>query len=333
MTNRFLTRTLQIFLPGIAALLLAALATIPAAAQSTNATYAYSINSNDNTISVSKISTATGQVTGVSYIPYPGSEAAALALVLEATPTRNFVYISDNANNVTEFQADRVTGALTSIGSVAVGAFPSGLFVDANNQTLYVLNNGDNSVSAFTIGTFGALTPTGTTATGSGPVSMTMVQGSTQTYAYVVNQNDNSISQYTLCAPPLDCSPLGSLVPGQTFATPGVTLQAIAATPSGQTLYVSDLQSTAIFAFAIDPATGNLTEPPTTFAAGFGPQSIAIDLQGQFLFTANSLDNTITAFTIGAGGALTRIGKNRPVQGVTPVTVTLDPNGQLLICD
>ena len=30
-----------------------------------------------------------------------------------------------------------------------------------------------------------------------------MVQGSTQTYAYVVNQNDNSISQYTLCASPL----------------------------------------------------------------------------------------------------------------------------------
>jgi 6-phosphogluconolactonase (cycloisomerase 2 family) len=325
MTNHFTTRSLKIFLPSIAAILLAAFAPIPAAAQSVNATYAYSINSNDHTISVSKISTATGQVTGISYIPYPGSEAAPLALVLEATPTRNFVYVSDSINNVSEFQADRVTGALTLIGSVTAGSFPSGLFVDANNQTLYVLNNGDNSVSAFTIGTFGALTPTGTTATGTGPVSMTMVQGSTQTYAYVVNQNDNSISQYTLCAPPLDCSPLGSLVPGQTFATPGVTLQAIAATPSGQTLYVSDQQSTAIFAFAIDPATGNLTEPPTTFAAGFGPQSIAIDLQGQFLFTANSLDNTITAFTIGAGGALSRIGKNRPVQGVTPVTVTLDP--------
>jgi 6-phosphogluconolactonase (cycloisomerase 2 family) len=331
MTNHFVTRSCKISLPGIAALLLvAALAPVLATAQSINATYAYSINSNDHTISVSKISTATGQVTGVSYLPYPGSEAIPLALVLEATPTRNFVYISDSINNISEFQADRVTGALTLIGSVAAGSFPSGLFVDANNQTLYVLNNGDNSVSAFTIGTFGALTPTGTTPTGSGPVSMTMVQGSTQTYAYVVNQNDNSISQYTLCAPPLACSPLGSLVPGQTFATPGVTLQAIAATPAGQTLYVSDQRSTAIFAFAIDPPTGNLSEPPTTFAAGFGPQSIAIDLQGQFLFTANSGDNTITAFTIGAGGALTRIGKNRPVQGVTPVTVTLDPNGLLL---
>ncbi len=303
---------------------------VPVAAQSTNATYAYSINSNDHTISVSKVSTATGQVTGVSYIPYPGSEAAPLALVLEATPTRNFVYISDNANNVTEFQGDRVTGALTSIGSVAVGAFPSGLFVDANNQTLYALNNGDNSVSAFTIGTFGALTPTGTTATGSGPVSMTMVQGSTQTYAYVVNQNDNSISQYTLCAPPLDCSPLGSLVPGQTFATPGVALQAIAATPGGQTLYVSDQRGAALFAFAINPDTGVLTEPPATFATGAGPQSIAIDLQGQFLYTANTGDSTISAFTIGAGGTLTPIGQNTVVQGNGPVTVTIDPNGQLL---
>ena len=108
---------------GIAAILLAALAPIPAAAQSTNATYAYSLNSNDHTISVSKISTATGQVTGVSYIPYPSVEATPLALVLEATPTRNFVYVSDSFNNISEFQADRVTGALTSIGSVATEPF------------------------------------------------------------------------------------------------------------------------------------------------------------------------------------------------------------------
>ena len=330
MTNHFTTRSLKIFLPSIAAILLAAFAAIPAAAQSVNATYAYSINSNDHTISVSKISTATGQVTGISYIPYPGSEAAPLALVLEATPTRNFVYVSDSINNISEFQADRVTGALTLIGSVTAGSFPSGLFVDANNQTLYALNNGDNSVSAFTIGTFGALTPTGTTAAGAGPVSMTMVQGSTQTYAYVVNQNDNSISQYTLCAPPLDCSPLGSLVPGQTFATPGVALQAIAATPGGQSLYVSDQRGAALFAFTIDPATGNLTEPPARFATGAGPQSIAVDLQGQFLYTANIGDSTISAFTIGAGGTLTPIGQNTIVQGNGPVTVTIDPNGQLL---
>jgi len=232
MTNPFLTRSLKTLLPGAAALCLAALTAIPGAAQSVNATYAYSINSNDHTISVSKISTATGQVTGVSYIPYPSLEATPLALVLEATPTRNFVYVSDNFGSISEFQADRVTGALTSIGNVAAGIFPAGLFVDANNQTLYALNNGDNTVSAFTIGTFGALTPQGTTATGSGPVSMTMVQGSTQTYAYVVNQNDNSISQYTLCASPLNCSPAGSLVPGQTFTTTGITLQAIAATPA-----------------------------------------------------------------------------------------------------
>lgn len=328
MTDHVVIRSLKIF-PGIAALLLVALAPIPAAAQSTNATYAYSINPNDNTISVSKVSTATGQVTGISYIPYPTS-AVPLALVLEATPTRNFVYVSDDSNNVTEFQADRVTGALTSIGTVAVGTFPSGLFVDANNQTLYVLNNGDDTVSAFTIGTFGALTPQGTTATGSGPVSMTMVQGSTQTHAYVVNQNDNSISQYTLCAPPLDCSPLGSLVSGQTFTTTGITLQAIAATPGGQTLYVSDQQGAALFAFAINPDTGVLTEPPTTFPTGKGPQSIAIDLQGQFLYTANSLDSTISAFTIGAGGSLTPILPTTILQGNGPVTVSIDPNGQLL---
>ena len=330
MTNPFLTHSLKTLLPGAAALCLAALTAIPGAAQSVNATYAYSINSNDHTISVSKISTATGQVTGVSYIPYPGAEAVPLALVLEASPTRNFVYISDSINNISEFQADRVTGALTSIGSVTAGSFPSGLFVDANNQTLYAMNNGDNSVSAFTIGTFGALTPTGTTAAGSGPVSMTMVQGNTQTYAYVVNQNDNSISQYTLCAPPLDCSPLGSLVPGQTFATPGVALQAIAATPGGQSLYVSDEQGAALFAFAINPDTGVLTEPPTTFPTGTFPESIAIDLQGQFLYTANAGDSTISAFTIGAGGALTPIGQNTVVKGNGPVTVTIDPNGQLL---
>jgi 6-phosphogluconolactonase (cycloisomerase 2 family) len=329
MTNHFLTRSRKIFLAGITGLLLAALASIPAAAQTTNVSYGYSINPNDDTISVSKVATATGQVIAVSYIPYPTS-ATPLALVLEATPTRNFVYVSDDSNNVTEFQADRVTGALTSIGSVAAGIFPSGLFVDANNQTLYVLNNGDDSVSSFTIGTFGALTPLGTTPTGSGPVSMTVVQGSTQTYAYVVNQNDNSISQYTICAPPLDCSPLGSLVSGQTFATAGISLQAIAATPGGQTLYVSDQQGAALFAFAINPDTGVLTEPPSTIPTGKGPQSIAIDLQGQFLYTANSLDSTISAFTIGAGGSLTPILPTTVVQGNGPVTVSIDPNGQLL---
>ncbi len=325
MKTKFLTRFCNTAACALAVFLFSAL---PTRAQTSNVTYAYALNNGDQTISVSKINTATGAVSGVSYIEYP-VDATPTAIAFAAIPTRNFVYVGDNNSNVTGLSADRVTGALTEIGTTDVPDTVVAMYVNAPNQSLYVIT-ADGSVSSFLINTDGTLTSQGTATAGGNPVSMTVVQGATQSYAYVVNQGDQTISQFTICAPPLDCSPLGGLVPGAIFPATGETLQAVAATPTGGTLYVSDVTLNHLLAFQINPATGALTEPPATFPTGSGPTAIAIDLQGQFLYAANSNDNTVSPFTIGSGGALTAISAATVLKGARPVALTIDPNSQLL---
>jgi 6-phosphogluconolactonase (cycloisomerase 2 family) len=99
--------------------------------------------------------------------------------------------------------------------------------------------------------------------------------------------------------------------------------------------YVVNNGSDNVSAYAIDTATGALTEVAgSPFAAGVGPTAIAVDPSGRFAYVTNggSFDftDTISAFTIDATtGALTSAG---PAQASRsgPRSVAVDPSGRFV---
>jgi 6-phosphogluconolactonase (cycloisomerase 2 family) len=327
MTNN-LTRLRNVLGIAIAALLLSAL---PAPAQTFNAAYGYAANLGDNTISIFKVDPATGQFSATSYLSL-GNISSPSSVALVRTPTASFLYVAVNSDGSTiaEYSINPANGLLTSVGSIPVGASPTGLAVDPTNHFVYVANTADNNASAFQLDINGILTALGNTNTGNAPIAVVTVEGNTQNFAYVINQGDNTVSQFTICAAPIDCSPNGSLVTGTTTTTAGQALQAAAATPNGQFLFVADSSTAAVLPFKIDPASGALTAVPGSFVTGQNPFSVAIDPAGRFLYTANFGSRSISSFKINADGTLTSLGVDTSLLGQQPSQVLVDPNGQFL---
>jgi 6-phosphogluconolactonase (cycloisomerase 2 family) len=59
--------------------------------------------------------------------------------------------INDGDTNVTAFRENTTSGALTLIGNTDTGVSPFALTVDSSGKFLYITNQTDGNVSAYTI--------------------------------------------------------------------------------------------------------------------------------------------------------------------------------------
>ena len=161
---------------------------------------------------------------------------------------------------------------------------------------------GDDSVTAYGIGTNGASTtgqpkPVGTAvATGIGPTAMAITPDGK--YAYILNNNDRTVSIYTVGT---DGS-LTALGAGSPFAVPLGTaspaapqLTAMAIDPSGQYLYINDIANGDIYQLKIDSNNGTLTALGTPPVA-LGTPNAGINMVG------DSTGATLYAFDRNGGG-------------------------------
>ena len=146
-------------------------------------------------------------------------------------------------------------------------------------------------------------------------------------YAYVANQYENSVSQYTIAEG-------GALMP----MTPptvvgGDTPEAITADPSGRYVYLANVRPTPagkISQYVIG-ATGALAPMATPSAsAGTYPVSIVVDPSDKYAYVANNLSGDISEFALGADGALAPIGTVKSGAGYpnAPASVVVDPSGK-----
>jgi len=92
------------------------------------------------------------------------------------------------------------TGGLTPINGglpYSAGSQPVAIASDTGSQTLYVVDEENNAIESFSIGSGGALTLQGTTATGNQPSALTLINDK---YLYVTNSLDATINAYTASA-------------------------------------------------------------------------------------------------------------------------------------
>jgi 6-phosphogluconolactonase (cycloisomerase 2 family)/uncharacterized protein YjdB len=267
------------------------------------------INSTDGSLSASgqapvPASTSTTNTTNVGVIDPTGR------FIYVISTTDNSIYGFSIAQNASKTPA--TNGALTAIPSFnpytdANLNGPSWIMTDRAGKYVYVVNSGGttpgNTVSQYSIGSNGALTPlpTPTIATGTTPFyGTTDVNG----HLYVANIGPpQSVSGYSINSSTGQLTSVGADKPvtGASF-TINVTTD-----PTGKYLYVLDSTigptppgpPSQVFAYNLDPATGVIgTQIGNPQLTGNSPTGMAIDPTGVLLAIDNNKDDSISLYSL-----------------------------------
>ena len=142
-------------------------------------------------------------------------------------------------------------------------------------------------------------------------------------FAYVTNQSDGTLSAYRV-------DTTGTLIPldGSPFVTGKTPFFLVA--NAHKNLYVTDMNASDIYTYAIDQRSGALTQVGLPVTVGSGPRAIAIHPSGTALYVACTDGAGIYGFSIDAtSGALTALpGSPFRNLGLRPAAITFDPSGK-----
>jgi 6-phosphogluconolactonase len=236
-----------------------------------------------------------------------------------------FAYVAAaGANEIFAFAVASSTGALTATGSPVLTSDPRQLLVDPSNKFLLVAGFGTIStcstgcalVSYAIDQTTGALTPTGSAAAGTNPISLTI--NSTSTRVYTANTNSNDVSIFTLDPATGALSASGTVAAGQ--FPEWLTLS-----PDGKFLYVANSGSNNVSSYSVDATTGALTSMGTV-ASGTAPTFVIVHPTGKFAYTANANANTVSLYTRDTTTGVLTPTVDIPA-GATSRSIAIEPSG------
>ncbi len=234
-----------------------------------------------------------------------------------ASTAAGTIYVANSGANATCPNSGSLslidTSNLVASTTVCVGLNPVAITEAPNGGNVYVVNAGDNSVSAYTPSAK-SVTPI-TTGIGLNPrFAVPSLDG---TYIYVVTAGDGTnpgaldliatASNTVVASVPLGVSPTYALLD-----------------PNRNRLYVTNKGSNSVMAF--DASNVNLTNTPVipllgTANVGSAPVSVAALPNGTKFYTANSGSNDVTVVSANSFQALSTV----PV-GQDPVFVASEPS-------
>jgi 6-phosphogluconolactonase (cycloisomerase 2 family) len=128
-------------------------------------------------------------------VPTGGAEPQFVAL----ERTGRFAYVADGVSGVAIYFIDQQTGTLTLMipSPVATGNHPTRIALTPDSKYMYVVNQGDGTVSQFAINPNGTLTAIAENLrAGTQPVAITTDLAGT--FLYVVNQGSDSVSIFRI---------------------------------------------------------------------------------------------------------------------------------------
>ena len=263
------------------------------------------------------IDSTTGMLTFIAGSPFTGSGYPGEGLAID--PLGKYVYAGNRAG-IAMYTINSTTGVLTEVAGspFLTGPESSDFHADATGNYLYT--NQDFTLTAVKVDRVNdKLTFLNSihsrTQVGTGrwvrfglvksPTSVSVVNK----FAYVLNNQDHTISPYTMDATNGELAIAGSAV-----STDGVNPQAMTTDMYGSFLFVvnqgTDTIPGNVASFTIDPTTGALTKVSgSPFTTGPAPTGVAVDATGRVLYVGNSGDDSITSYNINPStGALTLLG-------------------------
>ena len=220
-------------------------------------------------------------------------------------PARLVAYVSGGGPDITWYDVDRTTGALTKVSSIAAfAANPSFLAIDPGSSHLYAVSEATSRVGAYAIDpATGALTFVNDVASGgSGPAHVSVDRSGR--YVLVANYGDGAIAVLPIRAD-------GGLGAAQQTQKAGTNAHMILTDPANHFAFVPCLGSGYLAQYTFDPATGQLAAnavPHVMTATGAGPRHLAFSPDAAHAYLINETDSTLTALGYDAAtGRLTPI--------------------------
>jgi 6-phosphogluconolactonase (cycloisomerase 2 family) len=303
--------------------------------------FAYVANSGDSTISQYTID-AFGALTPIGTV---ASGTTPYSVTIH--PAGKFVYVANSGDQVISQYTISAGGGLVPMSPATVpsgspGSAPVSIVVEPSGKYAYAANSLTDDISQFEINaTTGALMPM-TTATvtpcspalicaqGKWPISIAV--DSTSKFVYVVNNTDESFTQYAIGLAD------GALTPNSTTMLPGgsipVSIAVAGDSTGGKYVYVANRGTATVSEYSVNPATGALLFIDS-IVAGSNPQSpptavtVAGDSTGsKYVYVTNG--NVVSQYTIDPGGTLSAMTTNPTIPaGLTSAqSIIVDPTGK-----
>jgi YVTN family beta-propeller protein len=252
-----------------------------------------------------------------------------------------FAYVANRTGNTVSV-VDGASNTLTA--TIAVGANPWGIAVNATGSRVYTANQGANNVSVIDTA---SNTVTATIAMGNQPLGIAVNPSGTR--VYVGNYSDNTVkvidtsSNTVVATIPVGNGPIGIAVnpagtrvyvansPGSSVSVIDTGTNTVTATvpvgngpvgiainPAGTRVYTANSNTNNIS--VIDTATNTVT---TSIAAGTAPRGISINPAGTRAYVANQTSQDVTVIDLGSNTVVTAV----PMGGVAPYGLSVNPTG------
>ncbi len=296
--------------------------------------YVTSSKNNPGQINVYKVDSQGGPLITLTGSPFSSGGANPVADV--ASPNgKNLYVVNHDSNSVVEFAINtngNITQqqACTTPGSaptqLAINKAGTYLYVVETNQQLDVNNPGPGALVVYPIDANGQLGATGSLCTpvangsnpffpvGNNPVAVNVLANNG--YVYAVNENDATISAFTVASS-------GALTSIGTFPV-GVAPNAAASDPTNKFLYITDGAANQLIGFLIQ-ANGTLVAMQTPFKTDIFPNSVQVDPRGIYVYVSNYNANDVSAYTIDRG-----TGNATQIAGTTAYSVDAGPTFVLI---
>lgn len=278
------------------------------------------------------------------------------------TLTVDFVYVASSkaagANNYGEiniFEINSESGKMRQIPASPMpsgGRYPVAEAVSADYTSLFVVNEDDNNIVQFVIGSDGKLYPFNTVNTpGIFPMAVTTSKSNLfvlDTYQPLpicssASPCSGSIAVFPLTAASgatqvaMGTAAANSAVNGQywplslsTATSDVIVPTGVYVVPSGNYVYVTAYDSTAsphvgyVFAFAVGSG-GVLTAVPNSpFKAGTLLSAVSGDSTGAYLYATDYSSNNVVGFSIASTGALTQLASGPFKTGNAPSAIVVN---------
>jgi 6-phosphogluconolactonase len=297
--------------------------------------YVTSSKNNPGQINVYKVDSQGGPLITLTGSPFSSGGANPVADV--ASPNgKNLYVVNHDSNSVVEFTVNTNGNITQQQACTTPGSSPTQLAINKAGTYLYVVetnrpnfdvnNPGPGALVVYPIDANGQLGATGSLCTpiadgsnaffpiGNNPVGVNVLANNG--YVYAVNENDATISAFTVASS-------GALTSIGTFPV-GVAPNAVASDPTNKFLYITDGAANQLIGFLIQ-ANGTLVAMQTPFKTDIFPNSVQVDPRGIYVYVSNYNANDVSAYTIDRS-----TGNATQIAGTTAYSVDAGPTFVLI---
>ena len=238
----------------------------------------------------------TGELSVLDKVSVPGTDKPSPAsMPMAVSPDRRFLYAALRSDTfpASSFAIDRASGRLTHLATTPLQDSMAYIVTDRTGRYLLAASYPGNKLTINPIDEQGHVVEKPTQIVPDRPKSHCIFVDRTNKYCYATSLGSDIVMEWKFDPATGTLSPNG---PGEVHTKPGAGPRHMALHPNGRFLYLITETTDTIGAYAVDPASGTLTELQFVDArpANFTDQPAAADLHvspdGRFLYGKRAQD-------------------------------------------